>query len=120
MKFIDYKEAMGILAAEGFTVSVHKKDNSNYCIANGETVTVPMFRDGATWKVKEEALQDWIDENKKEGKPEARMSEKILEALMKQRFTNFYTGDFEAYLCGDEDCPTKEEILEKISQLFRF
>lgn len=62
MKFIDYKEAIGILVVSGFTVSLKKIGDARQIIANDEWVTIPMFRDGTTWKVKEEALEDWIDD----------------------------------------------------------
>jgi len=66
-KFIDYLTAIGILAANGYIVSLDKKGNARQIVANGEWVTIPMFRDGATWKVKEEALEDWMDDKALKG-----------------------------------------------------
>ena len=44
--------------------------------------------------------------------------EKILEALETQIFADFYNEDMDAYILG-EDAPSKEEILKKISRIFR-
>ena len=62
MNFIDYKMAIGILVTAGFTVSLKKTGDARLIIANGEVVTIPVFRDGTTWKVKEEAVQEWISD----------------------------------------------------------
>lgn len=44
--------------------------------------------------------------------------EEILAVLTKQRFYDFYNGDFEDWLVGDEDALTTEEILAEIERLF--
>lgn len=45
-------------------------------------------------------------------------AEAILEGLTKQAFYNWYTGDFEAYIAGDEDALPKQRMLEDIKDLF--
>ena len=62
MKFIDYKEAIGILVVAGFTVSLKRTGPGQLIIANGEIVTVALFRDGTIFKVKQEAIEDWIED----------------------------------------------------------
>lgn len=47
-------------------------------------------------------------------------AEKIYDVLTKQDFWDFYTddGEFECHIRADENCPTKEQVLEKIQKLF--
>ncbi len=64
-KLIDYKEAIGILAISGFTVSAEKQANGTWgIIANGEPVNARLYRDGSTWKVSEDDIVDWISSRK--------------------------------------------------------
>lgn len=63
-KLINYREAIGLLAISGFTVSAEKQANGTCIIANGEPVNVRLYRDGSTWKVSEDDIVDWIDNRK--------------------------------------------------------
>lgn len=52
-------------------------------------------------------------------KKQKEQAEKILTALEKQRFRNFYEGKFVDYIENAENPVEKEEILEDIVELFR-
>ncbi len=44
---------------------------------------------------------------------------KILDALEKERFSQWYQKEFESYISGDPEAKLKDEILEDIVKLFR-
>ena len=52
-------------------------------------------------------------------KTQKRMAEKILTALEKQKFNDFYEGKFIDYLNDTENQVQKEEALEQIVELFK-
>lgn len=45
--------------------------------------------------------------------------EQVYDMLFGASFEQWYQDDFEAHVCGDEDCKTKEEILEDLKHLLR-
>jgi len=47
------------------------------------------------------------------------IAEQILNGLNKKPFEQWYNTAFDAYLCDEEFCPTKDEILKKIKELFK-
>jgi hypothetical protein len=54
------------------------------------------------------------------GMNKKQLAEKILMALERQRFANWYNnGDFDKFISGDLDALSREEILEQIIFLFR-
>lgn len=42
----------------------------------------------------------------------------IFDTLTTQRFYDWYMGKFDDWISGEENAPTKEEILKDIKQLF--
>jgi hypothetical protein len=57
-KFIDYKLAIGMLVVQGFKVAWH----NHQIVVDGEPVLV-CFRDGTTYKVKLESVQDLLEDS---------------------------------------------------------
>lgn len=45
--------------------------------------------------------------------------EQVYQMLFGQRFTEWHLTRFEAHICGDEDCPSKEEILVDLKGLLK-
>lgn len=46
------------------------------------------------------------------------MNEKIYNALMSQKFVDWYTEAFEDHVTGEENCRTKEQIIQDITDIF--
>lgn len=44
-------------------------------------------------------------------------AEQILDMLMTQTFANFYEGDLNSFITGEEDAMTKEEIIKDIMEM---
>jgi hypothetical protein len=44
-------------------------------------------------------------------------AEQILEMLMTQTFADFYKGDLDSFITGEEDAMTKEEIIKEIRKM---
>ncbi len=45
--------------------------------------------------------------------------EQVYQMLFSQRFTEWHLTRFEAHICGDEDCPSKEEMLVDLKGLLK-
>lgn len=45
--------------------------------------------------------------------------EEIYNLLMRQSFDDWYKGDFNSYIMGEKDAPSKEEIIEDIRDFFQ-
>ena len=48
-----------------------------------------------------------------------KMAEIILSTLQRQKFADFYSGDFDKFISGDSEAKSKQEILEQIVKLFQ-
>jgi len=44
-------------------------------------------------------------------------AEQILEMLMTQTFADFFKGDLDSFITGEEDAMTKEEIIKEIRKM---
>lgn len=56
--FIDFRLAIGMLVVAGYPAIWR-----NHLIQMGDEIVCPVFRDGTTWKVKEQAVQDFIEDH---------------------------------------------------------
>ena len=44
-------------------------------------------------------------------------AEQILDMLMSQTFADFYKGDLDSFITGEEDAMTREEIIKEINKM---
>jgi hypothetical protein len=47
-------------------------------------------------------------------------AEQLLNLLMTQSFANFYKGELEDYIIGEEDVMSREEIIANLQELMNF
>ena len=46
-------------------------------------------------------------------------AEQLLNLLMTQSFANFYKGELEDYIIGEEDAMSREEIIDNLQELMK-
>jgi hypothetical protein len=47
-------------------------------------------------------------------------AEQLLNLLMTQSFANFYKGELEGYIIGEEDAMSREDIINDLQELMNF
>jgi hypothetical protein len=79
MKYMDYRMAIGELVLSGINVGIEREGNHTYLVDKGETDSLKFhqspkritycFRDGSTYKVKWETIQDYCDQHTLQSQP---------------------------------------------------